>query len=85
MTPNANPRVVYRDLADGGVLLHLGSGQYHSLNTTGSAIWKLIDGTRTSDDIATQLQALLDDPPEHLGVVVTDFLEGLRARDLIVA
>jgi len=33
-----NPRVVYRDLAaeEGGVLLHLDSGQYHGLNALGS-------------------------------------------------
>jgi hypothetical protein len=80
-----NPRVVYRDLADGGVLLHLESGEYHSLNATGCEIWKLIDGQRTPGEIAGELRAKVDDAPADLDAVVSGFLRGLEERDLVVA
>jgi len=83
--PRPNPRVVYRDLADGGVLLHLDSGQYHSLNATGALIWKLIDGARTPPQIIDGLRAQLESSPDDLSSVVADFLDGLLTRDLIVA
>jgi hypothetical protein len=82
LVPRQNTKVVFRDLAEGGVLLHLESGQYHSLNETGAAIWKLIDGRRTSNEIANALGAQLDEPPPDIDLVVVGFLTGLRERDL---
>ena len=40
-----NPDVVFRPLEEeqGGVLLHLQSGEYHGLNELGSLIWGLIE------------------------------------------
>jgi hypothetical protein len=78
-----NPEVTYRDLEEGGVLLHLQSGEYHGLNRTGSAIWKLLDGETTVTVVAAGLGEQLDDPPESLERDVAGFLEGLRQRDLI--
>jgi Coenzyme PQQ synthesis protein D (PqqD) len=78
-----NPDVTYRDLEEGGVLLHLQSGAYHGLNTTGSAIWKLLDGEPTLHTVAAGLRDQLDDPPASLEQDVAGFLEGLRRRDLV--
>jgi hypothetical protein len=81
-----NPQVVYRDLEDGqgGVLLHLESGQYHGLNQIGAAIWDLLDGTRTSADVQSALRARVEDPPDHLEGDIAQFLEGLHERGLII-
>lgn len=82
--PARNPRVVFRELADGeGVLLHLDTGAYHGLNATGTAIWELVDGARAQDDIVAAFEELLDDPPDGLDDVVATFLAGLHERDLI--
>jgi coenzyme PQQ synthesis protein D (PqqD) len=78
-----NPGVTYRDLEEGGVLLHLESGAYHGLNTTGSAIWKLLDGEPTLSTIAAGLRQQLERAPENLEQDVASFLEGLRKRDLV--
>jgi coenzyme PQQ synthesis protein D (PqqD) len=82
---NKNPKVVYRALRDGegGVLLHLGSGQYHSLNAVGVAMWNLIDGTRSLEDIAAEIKDAYVDAPEDLVRIVREFCDGLRGRDLI--
>ena len=79
-----NPEVTYRDLEEGGVLLHLDSGAYHGLNRTGVAIWKLLDGEPTVTAVATGLREQLDDPPEALERDVARFLEGLRERNLVL-
>jgi hypothetical protein len=77
--------VVYRELSsgDGAVLLHVPSGSYHGLNSTGSLIWSLIDGERTRDDIILLLRDAIDDSPPGLDHEVDDFLNDLRRRKLI--
>ena len=81
-----NPRVVYRDLAEeeGGVLLHLDTGQYHGLNRVGSLIWHLLDGKRTPSMIADELRGPLADAPRELQQDICRFLADLRQRDLVV-
>ena len=78
-----NPDVTYRDLEEGGVLLHLQSGAYHGLNSTGSAIWNLLDGEPTLGDVVARLGSRLDEVPPNLERDVAGFLEGLRTRDLV--
>jgi Coenzyme PQQ synthesis protein D (PqqD) len=78
-----NPDVTYRDLEEGGVLLHLQSGAYHGLNSTGSAIWNLLDGGPTLGDVVAGLGSKLDQVPESLEQDVAGFLQGLRSRDLV--
>jgi hypothetical protein len=78
-----NPDVTYRDLEEGGVLLHVQSGAYHGLNSTGSAIWKLLDGEPMLADVVAGLRSRLEDPPPSLEQDVAGFLQGLRERGLI--
>jgi hypothetical protein len=77
------PRVAYRDLEEGGVLLDLESGDYHGLNSTGAAVWKLLEGERSFGDVVQEFEAMLDDPPGGLREQVTLFLDGLRQAGLI--
>lgn len=80
-----HPKAVFRELQTGGVLLHLSTGQYHGLNETGVAIWKLLtDGGGSVAQVAARLRELLDEPPAELEDVVADFLGALRERDLLV-
>jgi hypothetical protein len=82
--PAKNPRVVHSRLARGeAVLLNLDSGAYHELNPIGAAIWDLLDGHRSASQIADELRAQVDDPPDDLFDVVTGFLAELRQGDLI--
>lgn len=80
-----HPKVVYRDLGEGegGVLLHLESGQYHGVNRTGALIWKLLDGQRSLEEIFAQASTLLPDAPAQLHADIAIFLQGLRERNLI--
>ncbi|MGH3011333.1 MAG: PqqD family protein [Gaiellaceae bacterium] len=82
-----NPQVAYRGLAGegGAVLLHLETGAYHGLNTTGILIWDLIDGERARPALVAALREQLDDAPADLDAEVERFLDDLRARDLIAS
>lgn len=80
-----NGNVAFRRLADGegGVLLHLESGEYHGINEVGCLIWELLDGERTVDDVAVALRDEVEDAPEDLTGEVILFLDSLGVRDLV--
>ena len=81
-----NPDVVARDLAEGegGVLLHMGSGQYHGVNPVGLAIWELMADGGTVAELTERLRERVEDPPPNLDDDVMHFLEGVLERDLVV-
>lgn len=81
-----SPQVVARELAEGegGVLLHMETGQYHGLNPTGLAIWQLIDDGATVGDIVAGLREQVEDAPPDLEKAVEAFLASIRERDLVV-
>jgi len=78
-----NPKITYRDLEDGGVVLNLQSGAYHGLNRTGAAIWRLLEAEPTLDELVEQLGAQLDDSPSTLRDEVGRFLQEMRQRGLV--
>ncbi len=80
-----NPTVVdYRLRGGEALLLHLESGAYHELNRIGAEIWDLVDGRRTASEIADQLRVRLEDPPEDLEAIVSEYLADLEERGLLV-
>jgi hypothetical protein len=66
-----NENVAFRRLAEGegGVLLHLESGEYHGINEVGCLIWELVDGERTVDGLVV---ALGEDGAELVGEAAED-------------
>lgn len=83
--PSKSENVAFRRLADGegGVLLHLESGEYHGINEVGCLIWELVDGERTVDGLVAALDTRIEDPPADLAEHVIAFLHTLRERDLV--
>jgi hypothetical protein len=84
-TIRRKPDVVFRELQDGegGVLLHLLSGEYHGLNQLGCVVWGLMDSDRAFGDLVGDVRGRLDDQPDNVEQDVSTFLEGLRDRDLV--
>jgi hypothetical protein len=80
-----NENVAFRRLAEGegGVLLHVESGEYHGINEVGCLIWELLDGERTVDGLVVALRDGIENPPLDLADEVIAFLDGLRERDLV--
>ncbi|MPZ70005.1 MAG: PqqD family peptide modification chaperone [Actinobacteria bacterium] len=81
------PRVVFRSLkeGEGGVLLHMRTGQYHGVNETGAYLWEKLDGSRTLDNIAADVTKDFTNPPEGLETLIQDFFSDLAERELVVS
>ena len=80
-----SPRAIYRKMGEesGGVILHLDSAAYHSVNVTGSLIWDLLESERTFEDLVAEVRRRQPDSPPDLEADVADFIGELCERDLI--
>jgi hypothetical protein len=78
-------RAVHRELADdaGGVILHLDSSAYYSLNAVGLMIWTLLDDGPTLPELVKRLRVQIPDAPPELEDDVREFLDELRQRELV--
>lgn len=65
------------------MLLHLGSGQYHGVNSVGLAIWELLEEPSAVADLIDRLRDRVEDPPPSLESDVLQYLTGLHERDLV--
>jgi Coenzyme PQQ synthesis protein D (PqqD) len=79
------PDVVFRPLEDeqGGLLLHMQSGEYHGLNELGSLIWGLMENETRFADLVDGVRAETEDAPTSVDEDVSRFVEDLNARDLV--
>jgi hypothetical protein len=80
-----NPNVAHHELGgdEGSVLLHLESGAYFGLNTTGSLIWQLLDQPMTVAELLAHLRSRLPEAPPELESDVQAFLDDLRRREIV--
>jgi len=80
-----SPQVAAHGLAanEGGVLLHLQSGQYHGVDGVGWTIWNLLDGSRSIGELARELRVRFPDAPSHLNEDVSTFVQDLLERNLV--
>jgi len=80
-----NPRAVYRALADdaGGVVLHLDTAAYHSVNTFGAYVWGLLEPGVTFEELLATIEVSAEGTPATLREEVGGFVEALHERDLV--
>ena len=80
-----SPRAVYRKIGEnsGGVILHLDSAAYHSVNATGSLIWDLLETERTFEGLVAEIKEREPDFPADIADDVAEFIKELRDRDLV--
>ena len=85
-TISHGPRAAYRKLADGAgaVVLHMDTAAYHGLNEMGNLIWTLIEDDIRFDDLTARVRQKVDDAPASMEQEVSDFLEQMEARDLVI-
>ncbi|MGM0672502.1 MAG: PqqD family protein [Pseudomonadota bacterium] len=77
--------VVFQNLdgEDGAVLLHLGSGQYHSLNPVGARIWEILEKPMSEEQLTRQIVAEFEASDDMVAQDVTSFLKELVDRKLV--
>ena len=79
-----SPHVAGHNLGnnEGGVLLHLQSGQYHGVNSLGWAMWGLLDRPRAISELVADLRPQFAEV-SSLAEDVRAFVDHLLARDLL--
>lgn len=80
-----NPSLADQTLGGKSVLLDYDSRRILGLNTTGSRIWNLLDGTRSLDDVCRLLAEEHELPLEEVISDVEPFVRDLVDRELLVA
>ena len=75
--------VVFRDLEGELVLLNLNTGVYFGLDSVGSAIWRLIDGSRSTSEIVSAMTAEYEVDAATCRADLDRFLDALRVNDLV--
>lgn len=79
------PDIVSQNLSEeeGAVLLHLGTGLYHTLNPVGARIWELLESPCTEADLERKLLDEFASDLETLAGDIRRFVRELTERKLI--
>jgi SynChlorMet cassette protein ScmD len=78
LSPVRNPVAVLREeFDDWAVLFNPDTAQAVGINPVGVAVWKLIDGKRTIDDVFIKIAADYDDVPESAREDICAFIQEL--------
>jgi len=77
--------VVYQALGgdDGAVLLHIGSGQYHTLNPVGARMWEILESPMSQEELGRRVIAEFDASAQDVARDVETFLQELLERNLV--
>lgn len=75
--------VVVTELDGEGVLLHLGTKQYFSLNTTGLKIWQMLAAELSLGEVGERLCQEYGIAPERAERCVADLVAQLRREQLV--
>lgn len=79
--PIANSLIVLREEFDNwAILFDPDSGEAKGLNPTGVFIWKLLDGTHTMRDIASEVSVECKNVPDNIESDVKEFVSSLTER-----
>ena len=81
--PRPSADVVFRDLGDEGVLVHLGTNRIFSLNATGSRFWSLLVLDCDRDRIERQLREEFAVDAGALRDEIDQLLVSLAAEGLV--
>jgi hypothetical protein len=77
--------VVFEVLDDETVVLNLTTGEYHTLNGTGTRAWQLIEEHGDLDRVREAMEAEFQVEPEQLGADLDRMVSDLIERRLLLA
>jgi len=82
--PAADPQVVVRpEFEDWGLLFHPRTGEVMGTNAVGMAIFRLLDGRATVEEIARKIQLRFEDSPDTVLTDTLTFLKALRRKMMV--
>ena len=82
--PIANPCVVLREeFDDWAVLFNPDTADAVGTNPVGIAVWKLMDGKRTIEDIASEIKKSFEDTPNSTSNEIAAFVSTLAENGFV--
>jgi len=82
--PVANPIVVLRkEFDDWAVLFNPDTAEAVGVNPVGVAIWEMLDGKKSVEDIAAQINRDFSDVPGSAAQEIETFIEDLSKRGFV--
>jgi hypothetical protein len=81
--PTHHPRTAARVFSGEAVIITPAENKVRMLNTVGSRVWELADGTRTVDEIAGVLAGEFDVDLAQAQESATQFIDELAAKGLL--
>lgn len=82
--PIANPVVVLREeFDDWAVVFNPDTAEAAGINPVGVAAWKMMDGSRTVEEIIAAIREQFDDVPETAPEEIVSFVEQLAEKGFV--
>lgn len=78
-----SPAVICSDVHDELIILHTGTGQYHSLKGLAAEIWRHLQNGRTVTEIAPLILAHYEVEPACLEADLASFWHDLTQKNLL--
>lgn len=83
MTPNRSDEVVLTKVENESILFDSTGGTVHVLNSTGAAIWELLDGKKTLEEITKKIAEEFEADPAEVRPDVDAFIVELKGKGLL--
>jgi SynChlorMet cassette protein ScmD len=82
--PIANPVIVLREeFDDWAVVFNPDTAEAAGINPVGVAAWKMMDGSRTVEEIVAAIRKQFDDVPETALEEIASFVENLAEKGFV--
>ena len=80
----SGPRVIFENVDDELILVHMERGTYYSTDEAGALMWSMIETGASAEGLRAALEARYDAGPEAIADAVADFLARLLQEELVV-
>jgi hypothetical protein len=88
-TLNHSPAAAYQTVGEAGseeaIIINTNTGEYYSLNDTGTRFWELLDGQRSIAECARVIAAEYDAPLREVEADLLELATEFKKEGLIVA
>ena len=79
------PDLVWREVEDGVVVVSPAGGEVRALNSLGSTVWSMLDGTQTLEQIVTELAERFPEiAVDQLRRDCEAFIDSLVSRNMVI-
>ena len=79
-----NPCLMHETIEGETIMINCETGNYYSLNSVGSAIWRAIEANAAPDQIVRFIVGRYEAPLDEIRAAVSDFLTELEREELVV-